>query len=627
MVKHGCTKNIKTVHHCITAMYEYENKSLEELRLEDYQVNRKGPWFGLSTATPSTVTGLFGSSTINTGAQNKTGFGTSFGTGSLFGQTMQISGLVFKPFGQDTAVQNTGFSSGNISIPGQLNTNTLANEGPVQNLYDEATCPICLEYFKKPVSVDCGHIFCRACITRCWKKSDTDASCPQCREPCQQRNLRPIRQLASIVEIAKKFSLQVAKGPEALGNICERHQEPLKLFCEDDQIPICVVCDKSKEHREHKVVPNEEAFEEYKGKIQSHLEFLRKKRSTILSFKLSVETENQNLLEQTERERQKIVDEFKQLHQFLEEQEHLLLAELKDLDDKVKGNGNKHIAKLSEEISSVDNLIKEIEEKQQQPAEFLQGIRSILQRCSKEKFVNPVAFPPGLKQQIKKFSEMHPFLHTVMKEFKDTVLSGPQEEKANSTDVEDRTVPTLDLTIPTLVLSTDHQTQQYYCFDEEPSQLCYWSYILGVERITSGCHSWMVEVGDEKFWAVGVAKEHLRGKPKICLSPKEGIWAIGKLHINSKDYVLDIENDKYYAFTSPGTSLGPNPTSTNFTIAGHEDISYFYQSVKPRRIRVSLNYEEGSVTFFDPDKQITIFSFNDVSFSGEKLCSWLSVGR
>ncbi|XP_053149700.1 zinc finger protein RFP-like [Hemicordylus capensis] len=298
----------------------------------------------------------------------------------------------------------------------------MADESPVQILYDETTCPICLEYFKDPVSVECGHIFCRVCITQVWEKSPRDASCPQCRLPCQQRNIRPIRQLASIVELVKKFSLQMAKGADALGKICERHQEPLKLFCKDNQVLICVVCDKSREHRQHKVIPKEEASTEYKAKIQNHLKFLNKERETIISSKLSAETQNQILLKQTETERQKIVAEFKQLHQFLEEQECLLLVKLKDLDDKVKGNGNKHIAKLSEEISSVDSLIKEMEEKLKQPAdEFLQDIRSVLQRYNKKKCFNPVPFPSGLQQQIKEFSEMHPSLNKVMETFKDTV--------------------------------------------------------------------------------------------------------------------------------------------------------------------------------------------------------------
>uniref|UniRef100_A0A8C0IW91 Uncharacterized protein n=1 Tax=Chelonoidis abingdonii TaxID=106734 RepID=A0A8C0IW91_CHEAB len=140
---------------------------------------------------------------------------------------------------------------------------------PVESLQQEATCPICLEYFTEPVTLECGHNFCRACIAQCWEGSDTAASCPQCRENVQQRNLRHNRQLANVVEIAKLLSLQAAKGARGDG-VCERHQETLKLFCKEDQTPICVVCDRSRAHRTHTVVPIEEAAQEYKiVKIQN----------------------------------------------------------------------------------------------------------------------------------------------------------------------------------------------------------------------------------------------------------------------------------------------------------------------------------------------------------------------
>ncbi|XP_009996804.1 PREDICTED: nuclear pore complex protein Nup98-Nup96 [Chaetura pelagica] len=152
MVKSGVSTSINTKHQCITAMKEYESKSLEELRLEDYQANRKGPsnpvgagaaagLFGSSTATSSTATGLFGSSTTNTGfsyGQNKTAFGTSttgFGTGTtggLFGQQSQTTSLFNKPFGQATTTQNTGFSFVNTSTLGQPNTSTMGLFGVTQ---------------------------------------------------------------------------------------------------------------------------------------------------------------------------------------------------------------------------------------------------------------------------------------------------------------------------------------------------------------------------------------------------------------------------------------------------------------------------------------------------------------
>ena len=43
MVKNGVTQNISTRHHCIMCMKEYDNKCLEELRLEDYTAGLKGP--------------------------------------------------------------------------------------------------------------------------------------------------------------------------------------------------------------------------------------------------------------------------------------------------------------------------------------------------------------------------------------------------------------------------------------------------------------------------------------------------------------------------------------------------------------------------------------------------------
>ncbi|GBP50077.1 Nuclear pore complex protein Nup98-Nup96 [Eumeta japonica] len=65
MIKSGNSQNINTKHHCITCMKEYESKSLEELRLEDYMAGRKG----------STNAGVFGS--FQPPAENKPLFGGS----------------------------------------------------------------------------------------------------------------------------------------------------------------------------------------------------------------------------------------------------------------------------------------------------------------------------------------------------------------------------------------------------------------------------------------------------------------------------------------------------------------------------------------------------------------------
>uniref|UniRef100_A0A8C4W884 RING-type domain-containing protein n=1 Tax=Gopherus evgoodei TaxID=1825980 RepID=A0A8C4W884_9SAUR len=58
-----------------------------------------------------------------------------------------------------------------------MNQAAMASVTPVEEIQDEIKCPICLKYLTDPVSIHCGHNFCRVCITQyyeTWVEGDYD---------------------------------------------------------------------------------------------------------------------------------------------------------------------------------------------------------------------------------------------------------------------------------------------------------------------------------------------------------------------------------------------------------------------------------------------------------------------
>lgn len=100
---------ISTKQHCITHMKDYANKSLEELRLEDYMANRKGPPAGEFFGSALQIGGRMFGQTSTASANRHVGLQGFGPTNNAFGATsQQKTNRSNKPFGQTTTTQ-TGF--------------------------------------------------------------------------------------------------------------------------------------------------------------------------------------------------------------------------------------------------------------------------------------------------------------------------------------------------------------------------------------------------------------------------------------------------------------------------------------------------------------------------------------
>ncbi|KAL7986294.1 hypothetical protein Chor_011460 [Crotalus horridus] len=307
----------------------------------------------------------------------------------------------------------------------------MSTEEMIRRLKEELFCFICSDSFRDPVSIHCGHTFCRACITEYWVSINKKYfQCSQCRAISWKRILKPNRELGNIARIVSKLNDKAKEKEKTKERICQKHQEPLKLFCKNDQMAICMVCDKSKEHKDHTVFPVEQEF-------QDQLISLKKKREKLLKLQATNAARNKKALNTISAEMQKMSLAFRRIYQFLEEQKQLLRDQWKSLQTAVKEQ-EVRTATISEEISCLDSLITMAEERGSTvELEFLQAMQAASMRQTKYQELDGLL--PEVEKGLAYQTRQNEVVTRTLGEFKATLSSELQRDPSKKRKSEDRT--------------------------------------------------------------------------------------------------------------------------------------------------------------------------------------------
>ncbi|XP_059403793.1 tripartite motif-containing protein 16-like [Carassius carassius] len=296
----------------------------------------------------------------------------------------------------------------------------------------EFMCAVCLDLLKDPVTIPCGHSYCKSCISGHWDQEDQKRvySCPQCRQTFSPRPaLARNTMLAEVVEKLKKtrpsddcyagagdVQCDVCTGrkyravksclvclnsycqnhleqheslfrgkrhnlTEATGRlqemICQKHEKLLELFCRTDQKCICVLCmDEHKNHdtvsaveqRTEKQKQLKETQKTLQQRIQQREKDLQQLRETVESHKRSAQT----AVEDSERI-------FTELIRSIERSRSELIRLIRDQEKTAVSRAEGRLERLEQEINDLRRRDAELEQLShtQDHIQFLQSFQSL----------------------------------------------------------------------------------------------------------------------------------------------------------------------------------------------------------------------------------------------------------
>ncbi|XP_054581086.1 putative tripartite motif-containing protein 49B [Eptesicus fuscus] len=135
----------------------------------------------------------------------------------------------------------------------------------LQVFQNELTCSICRNYFVDPITIDCGHSFCRPCFYLSLQNRSVLDHCSECQKAIQQKDFHTnvtLKQMVLTVRQARLWQFLRSRD-----NRCRIHMEAKQIFCEDQRSLLCLHCSTSQEHGAHRHCSVEEAAEQHREKL------------------------------------------------------------------------------------------------------------------------------------------------------------------------------------------------------------------------------------------------------------------------------------------------------------------------------------------------------------------------
>ncbi|KAM5157537.1 LOW QUALITY PROTEIN: uncharacterized protein ACMZJ9_008869 [Mantella aurantiaca] len=484
------------------------------------------------------------------------------------------------------------------------------------DLRAELECSVCLNIYTDPVTLKCGHNFCRVCIDRVLDTQGGSGgySCPECRqkfqdrpalhrnitlrniagnfqsaEPCQEQSGvfctycvdSPVSAVRSClhceVSLCDKHLRVHKKSPEHVltdptssleSRKCSVHKEVLKYFCTKDHICVCMSCFAIGGHKGHEMESLDEASGKKKETLRNVLQKLVTTREKTEERVRSLQEHRKKVEEEAAGDTERVTALFIDLRRHLEVLEKRVLRE-------ISGRAERDSMSIVEMIRDLEIKKDELSRKMCHIEELcnMTDPLTVLQESDTGDLCDTEDGDDEDRERHDKL--LHDGGGLDVAGILHTGLSDIITEVNVYFPIPEDTYILLDVNTANnnLHISDDRKTvsrsQIKQNRPETPERFQFYPQVLSSRSFSSGRHYWEVDVGGSDYWIVGMCY------PSI--DRRGGESAIGW---NKKSWGLIRDNNQY----GMRHDRKVIPLSAN---------------ISSNRVRIDLDYEAGRISFYD----------------------------
>ncbi|XP_050184086.1 E3 ubiquitin-protein ligase TRIM35 [Myiozetetes cayanensis] len=444
--------------------------------------------------------------------------------------------------------------------------------GAPSALKEELRCPICFDPFREAVTLRCGHNFCRGCVRRSWEQQ-RPRSCPVCKEASGRDEPRVNHTLSNLVEMLLRDPAG-AEGAAGAAALCPLHGEEVKFFCLQDKELTCCSCHGARgEHGGHRGRPVPEAAADCRAKLVNMEAALKDKAKDFGIVRRSYKHISKHNRSASERVECQVKRELRKLHEFLWDEEKVLLAQLQEELQRKQELIQGKLERLERDNQA---LLDETRMLQQEllmdDLTFLRSHKSRKRRiaCTAEE---PEDIPWGLLLDVPRYLGSLQF--NVCKKMLGSISAVPFTF--------DPGTAASWLRVSEDLCRVWHRGFQLSV--ENPERFVSAPCVLGSRGFSGGRHAWEVDVAGASHWRVGVARPRRDSRWSFHHDSRGGFWFVYRLPGKAE-------------CRASHSARSEAPAVTDTAASGL------------RRIRVELDCDEGELSFYNAERGAHIYTFH-----------------